>query len=374
MAGKNYNIKLLPPSLGPWRPAKDPSRQAAVLMSGGVDSSIAAYLLQQAGWDVLGITMKIPVGRRASQRGCCGAEAALVCDQLGLAHYFLDITEAFEQLIIEPFRRSYALGRTPNPCADCNRFVKFSLVWDFLRDTFGIQYLATGHYAVVARDGDLFRLGRAVDRTRDQSYFLYGIAAERLPFFLAPIGRLTKAEVRRLAAGLGLSTADKPQSVELCFADQQDYRAALPEVERNRPGEVYDMDGNKLGMHGGISNFTLGQRRGLGIACGKPVYVGRIDPKTNTVALGTREQVSRRIVSADGLNILDERQLAAGSRLAGKIRSYGPPKPCRVVQVSSAAVTVEFDQAQFAPCPGQKLVLYDAGGWVVAGGTITTED
>jgi len=370
MAIANWNIRLLEPSFSPWRPTKPPSRPIVVLMSGGVDSSVAAGLLAEAGWDVLGITMKIPVSCDAPARGCCGAEAAFVCNELGIPHYFVDVTEPFEGLIIERFRRAYAAGCTPNPCIDCNCLLKFSLVWDFVRAEFGIDYLATGHYARVLADGGEPRLARADDRSKDQSYFLYGIPAERLDSFVLPLGRLAKSEVRRIAARLGLSIAAKPESMELCFAGEGDYRLALGQADR--AGDITDMQGNKIGRHKGISNYTLGQRRGIGLAGGKPLYVGRIDAAANTIALGTRDQVSTAIVTATELNVLIPEELACGKRLAAKIRSYGEPQPCRIAETSAEGITVEFEKPQFAPCPGQRLVLYDRGGCVVAGGTITS--
>ena len=368
-----YHIKLLEPSFTPWQSEKDVSRQIAVLMSGGVDSSVTAYLLKEEGWDVLGITMKIPVACNTGKLGCCGADAAFVCDELKIPHYFVDVTEAFEELIIKPFRWAYANGRTPNPCVDCNTFLKFSLLWDFLQEAFGITYLATGHYARVSKSNDRALLSRANDKTKDQSYFLYGIASDKLPNLVLPLDELTKEKVRSLAADLNLTVADKPESMDLCFAGEGDYRAALTNKQADRPGDLTDMDGNNIGTHTGIANYTLGQRRGLGFAGGKPLYVGRITPKTNTVALGTREEVNCSTVKAEQINTLIPEELAAGSQLFGKIRSYSDPRPCRLINVTETDITVEFEKPQFAPCPGQKLVLYNSDDNIVAGGTISAE-
>lgn len=339
-------------------------------MSGGVDSSVTACLLRRAGWDVLGITMKVPVACDVGARGCCGADAAFVCDQLGLPHYFIDVTDAFEGLIVEPFRRSYALGQTPNPCVDCNTFLKFALVWDVLRETFGIRRLATGHYAqVVHKEGRVY-LQRAADKSKDQSYFLYGIAASRLPDFVLPLGDLTKQQVRATASELGLAVADKAESMELCFAGERDYRVALSADSAHRPGDITDFEGRKIATHQGIANYTLGQRRGLRFAGGKPLYVARIDAQTNTVVLGSRDQVSSRTVRIGLVNALQPDELRTGAALSGKIRSYGDPLPCRIGEAGDEAVTVVFDAPQFAPCPGQRLVLYDDRERIVAGGTI----
>jgi len=339
-------------------------------MSGGVDSSVAAHLLAEDGWDVLGITMKIPVSSSINTRGCCGADAAFVCNQLNIPHYFVDVTEAFEQLIIERFRQSYAKGQTPNPCVDCNTFLKFSLVWDFLQQEFGISYLATGHYAKVLKTENHTRLCRARDRAKDQSYFIYGIPGEKLERFLLPLGNLTKDRVRSMAARLNLSVADKAESMELCFAAERDYRAVLTAVEAHRCGDITDMQGNKIATHKGIANYTLGQRRGIGFAGGKPLYVGKIDPETNTIALGSREEISSRTIVANRINALIPEELALHKRFFGKIRSYGDPRPCTLVEAGENHIKVEFDEPQFAPCPGQRLVLYDKCDNVVAGGAI----
>ncbi len=365
-----HNVKLLPPSLSPWSPTRARPRQIAVLMSGGVDSSVAAHLLKNAGWDVLGVTMKIPVSCNTTGGGCCGADAAFVCAELNLAHYFIDVTEAFDHLIVQPFQESYSQGRTPNPCVDCNSFLKFELVWDFLEQTFGITHVATGHYARVVREGGAVRLRRAKDRQKDQSYFLYGTPARRLADLVLPLGDMSKREVRAVAAGLNLSVADKAESMELCFAGEQDYRTALAHDQAHHPGRITDMQGAKLGEHEGIANYTLGQRRGLGVAGGKPLYVGRIDAQTNAVALGTRDEVSSQIVGATLTNILQRYRLTSGEHLLGKIRSYGDPQSCRIMDLDGDRLMVEFAQPQFAPCPGQRLVLYDHDESVVAGGEI----
>ena len=383
MQADKYSIRLMSPSFAPWAPEKASSKagpyamkdvsepkQIAVLMSGGVDSSVAAHLLKEDGWEVLGITMKIPVSCDTKTRGCCGADAAFVCNELNIPHYFIDVTEVFKRLIIERFRQSYARGETPNPCVDCNTLLKFSLVWDFLQEKFGISYLATGHYARIIKTTDQVRLGRAKNKAKDQSYFLYGITKEKLERFVLPLGELTKDEVRSIAAQLKLSVADKPESMELCFAGEDDYRAALTIAEANQAGDITDMRGNKIGTHRGIANYTLGQRRGIGFAGGKPLYVGKIDAQTNTIALSTKEEISFRTVRANQVNILIHEELIRNKRLFGKIRSYGALQPCKIIEVNENDVTVEFDEPQFAPCPGQKLVLYNSNDNIIAGGTI----
>lgn len=358
------------PSFAPWKPREDCSRQIAVLMSGGVDSSVTAHLLREQGWDVLGVTMKIPVSCDTNARGCCGADAAFVCHELDIPHYFVDVTEDFNELIIDRFRNSYSRGETPNPCVDCNTFLKFSLLWDFLEEKFAIRNLATGHYARITKSGGQAYLGRAKDRTKDQSYFIYGIGSDRLDRFVLPLGELTKDEVRKIAGKLNLTVAQKPESMELCFAGEGDYRVALTGAEADREGDITDMQGSKIGTHKGIANYTLGQRKGIGFAGGKPLYVGRINAQENTIALGTRDEISFAEINANRINTLIPNELVSDSRVFGKIRSYGDPAPCRIISAENDSITVEFDEPQFAPCPGQRLVLYNSQDNIIAGGTI----
>jgi tRNA-specific 2-thiouridylase len=368
MTDEKWDIKLWPPSFTEWSPKNAASKQIAVLMSGGVDSSVTAHLLTEEGWEVLGITMKIPISCNTENR-CCGADAAFVCKELDIPHYYVDVTKAFQQLIIEPFRQSYAQGHTPNPCIDCNTFLKFSLVWDLVQESFGIRHLATGHYARVVKNDGRVWLGRAKNKTKDQSYSLYGIGRDRLGDLVLPLGELTKEQVRKIAAGLYLSVAEKDESMELCFAGEGDYRTALTD-DANQEGDITDMEGIKIGTHKGIANYTLGQRRGIGFAGGKPLYVGKIDAQTNTIALGTREQVSSRTIRANQINTLIPDELVADGQFLAKIRSYGEPQSCRLTDVSDGFMTAEFDESQFAPCPGQRLMLYNKDENVIAGGTI----
>jgi len=370
MAEHSQNIELLPPSFSAWAPAKPRNRQIVMLMSGGIDSSVCAHLLKKAGWDVLGITMKTPVNHGTGDRDSSAADTALLCQKMGITHYVVDVTKAFEQLIVQPFQQSYAAGQTPNPCADCNARLKFSLVWDLAQETFGIDYLATGHYARISFSNYQAHLGRAADKSKDQSYFLYGLAREKLTRLVLPLGELTKDDARAIARQLNINVADKPESMELCFAGAGDYRQALPEDQINRCGTITDMQGNEIGTHQGIANYTIGQRRGIGFAGGKPLYVGRINVADNTIALGAREEVCTNTISANRINRLIPQELTPRARLNGKIRSYGDPAPCKLTGLDQDEITVEFDEPRFAPCPGQKLVLYNQDENIVAGGTI----
>ena len=363
-------IELVSSHIAEWAPVHGVERQIAVMMSGGVDSSVTAHLLKEAGWDVLGVTMRIPVACDTGKRGCCGADAAYVCGQLEIPHYFMDVTESFNELIIDKFRASYGRGETPNPCVDCNTFLKFRLVWDAFERQFGIKYAATGHYARVRFGEDGARLVRGSNYAKDQSYFLYGIPAERVEGFVLPIGDLTKDEVRKVARKIGLGVADKAESMELCFAGEGDYRDALGGEQADRPGEMVNMAGEKIGEHKGVANYTLGQRRGLGFAGGEPLYVAKIDAVNNVLALGTREELCYRAVRANETNILIGEQMVVGKKLGGKIRSTGNVAPCEIVEVGQESFEVQFEMGVFAPCPGQKIVLYNDMDEVVGGGTI----
>ena len=370
----DYNLRLYEPSSFAFAADKPDSKQVAVMMSGGVDSSVTAHLLKEAGFDVVGITMRIPVACGVQSRGCCGADAAYVCTQLGIAHYFVDVTQAFNQEIIESFRQSYKEGRTPNPCVDCNTMLKFSLLWDAVQQELGVQNFATGHYARVLRTPNGARLARGLDQDKDQSYFIYGLTPEKLEHFYLPLGDYSKPQVRNIALNIELGVAEKAESMELCFAGEGDYRIALGLDNADKPGDITDMQGNKIGTHKGIANYTLGQRRGLGFAAGEPVYVGRIDPVNNIVALGKRDEVTQSTILAKNINVLVPDELVEGAQLFGKIRSGGHPKPCRVTEIKGGrslfSLSVEFDEPQFAPCPGQRLVLYNREGHVIAGGVI----
>jgi len=372
MTNDKWNIRLLRSSPSHWQGEKKDSKQIAMLMSGGVDSSVSAHLLKEAGWDVLGITMKIPVSCDSQGRGCCGVDAASVCSQMDLTHYYVDVTAPFEELIIKPFRRSYANGETPNPCVDCNTLLKFSLLWDFIKEKFGISFLATGHYARISKNSGSVYLRKGKDKAKDQSYFLYGIAPEKLKNIIFPVGDLTKEETRSIAAGLNLTVAEKSESMELCFAAEGNYREALASNQSDQQGDITDMHGKKIGTHRGIANYTFGQRQGIGYAGGVPLYVGRIDAEKNTIALGSREEVSFRTIKVSQVNVLIPDDFTAGKRLFGKIRSYGEPAPCEISDIGQNVTTVEFESPQFAPCTGQKLVLYNSDDNIVAGGTIST--
>lgn len=352
-------------------PIPDPDRTVAVLMSGGVDSSVTAYCLKQEGWQVLGVTMRIPdADPDAPPRPCCGQEAAAVCAVLGAPHILLDTTDAFRASVIDPFRDAYASGRTPSPCIDCNRTMKFGAVWDTVTATFGVRHLATGHYArIVEREG-AHRLMQGEDPRRDQSYFLYGIRRTHLPFLHFPVGHMTKEETRTLARRANLPTATRQDSMDLCFVGGGDYRNALARNGKAAAGLILDEEGRTLGTHGGIWNFTPGQRKGLGVAARAPLYVLRLDVERNAVIVGGRERVYRHVVRAEGVNWHVPVPPARGSVFHGRIRSAARLTPCVVDLAEAGRMWVRFEEPVFAPAAGQHLVLYDGGGCVVGGGVI----
>mgnify|MGYP006288874343 CR=1 FL=1 len=365
-------IKILPASFEEWTPST-PDKDIAVMMSGGVDSSTTALMLKDRGWNVLGITMMLPIAEACDHPApCCGGQAAVVAHDLGIAHHFLDTKEAFSREVVERFRQSYARGVTPNPCADCNQFLKFGLVWDLIEREFGIKYVATGHYARVVEDNGTWYLQCGEDRRRDQSYFIYGVPLERLPYLVLPMGEMRgKDDVRRRAADAALHIADKPDSMELCFAGEGDYRNALGDVATESEGPIVDTNGNRLGTHTGLWNYTIGQRRGLGIAAPEPLYVIEIRTPENTLVVGTRDVAFEDVVTAGTLNVLQPAALEVGAGFDAKIRSYNTPAICHVTAYDGSSLAVEFNEPQFAPAPGQRLVLYDDQCRIVCGGEIT---
>jgi tRNA-specific 2-thiouridylase len=366
-----------------------PGTRVAVLVSGGVDSAAAAALLLREGYDVVGVTMRIP--RCVPGGGASGPDPERTLEGvrelsrlLGIPHVSVDVDDEFRAFVTDPFRVSYASGRTPNPCSDCNARVKFGVLMDFAERELGASFVASGHYARIrtdARGG--FALLRAADRARDQSYFLAGISGDRLGRILFPLGDRRKNEARTIAAEARLPVATASDSMEICFVGQGNYRQAVGDLSREE-GDFVAADGRVLGRHGGIPFYTVGQRKGLGLALPEPLYVSRIDPGTNRIFLVPRERIFRRFVDAVDVNLLlpelfddgstagSERPLAGKIRsLAGKIRSQGEPLPCSVVGYDGKTLRVAFEPPAFAPAPGQRLVLYEgervAAGAVIAG-------
>jgi tRNA-specific 2-thiouridylase len=347
--------------------------RVVVAMSGGVDSSLAAALLVEAGYDVVGVSMRLWTG--PSDSGCCSLDdfldARLVAERLGIPYYVMDFSEAFGRTVVENFVAEYRRGRTPNPCARCNQYVKFAGFWERAREL-GASRIATGHYARVAGEGDATALLAGVDADKDQSYFLFGIARQVLERSLFPVGGLRKHEVRAEAARRGLAVAAKPDSQEVCFVSRQGYADFVerhPSAEPRRGGRVIDHDGRVMATHDGVHRFTVGQRRGLGIAGGAPRYVTAIEPD-GTVRVGGAAQVVAKGVVAEAPNWLAAPP-RPGARVAVKIRSRVARQPARVVRADAGGFAVIAEQGLRAVTPGQAAVLYDGervlgGGWIRA--------
>jgi tRNA-specific 2-thiouridylase len=347
-------------------------------MSGGVDSSVTAALLKQQGHDVTGVTLNVwpdlpnmPDIQR--EDACCalGAveDARRVADKLDIPYYVLNFKEVFEDKVIKDFVTTYASGRTPNPCIRCNQFIKFDALLVKARQL-NAEYVATGHYARIEH-GTPNRLRKAADPTKDQSYVLYVMSQDRLEHALMPLGDYTKHSTRRLAAEMGLSVANKPESQDICFVPFKRYTEFIelyaPEVLQ--PGPIVDTQGTVLGEHKGIALHTIGQRRGLGIAAGQPVFVTELQPETNTVVVGGPEALLKSTCRLDEVNWIAGPAPIEPIRAMAKARYRAQEVPCSVVQ-EGAELVVTFDEPQKAITPGQALVLYD-GEYVLGGGTIT---
>lgn len=334
-----------------------------VAMSGGVDSSVAAARLARAGHDVTGVTLKLWGGE--SDSGCCSVadveDARRVAGQLGLPHYVFNLADDFEAAVVDPYVGAYAAGRTPNPCVECNRSIKFGRL-AARAEALGFDALATGHHArVVPAPGGRFRLRRGADRGKDQSYVLYMLRQPVLARLLLPVGQLTKAEVRAEAAALGLRTADKPESMEVCFITRGGREPFLSARGAMVPGEVVDRDGGVLGRHRGAGAFTVGQRRGLGLAAGERRYVLDVDAATGRVTVGRREDLLCPGVALRSVSFVDGAP-SATEELAVQVRAHAEPVPGRLVEDG-----VEFAQPQPRVAPGQVVALY-RGDDVVGGG------
>jgi tRNA-specific 2-thiouridylase len=349
-------------------------------MSGGVDSSVTAALLVQQGYRVIGITLNVwPEGEQVGiverEDACCalGAveDARRVCGTLGIPHYVVNFRETFQRYVIQNFVEEYRHGRTPNPCVRCNQFIKFDALLA-KAGALGADFVATGHYARVARlPTGRWALRKALDARKDQSYVLYVMTQERLARAMFPLGELTKDETRRLAEDLGLHVAGKPESQEICFVPTRDYRDYLREHDPAalRPGPIRDGDGRVIGTHQGIAFYTVGQRRGLGIASRAPLFVREIWPEENTLVVSDEASLYRDSASVEGVNWVAIEPPARPVRVTAKPRYKAEEVPATLEPVGAAAVRVIFDTPQRAVTPGQTIVFYD-GDVVVGGGTL----
>jgi len=352
-------------------------KKVVVAMSGGVDSSVTAALLKEQGYDVFGVTMKLSNWESKEGRtfgGCCGSkdfyDARSVAQTLGIPHYSFDYVDKFKGSVIGYFKDSYMKGETPNPCIACNQNVKF----DFLLEqavALGADYLATGHYARIGQAADRYELKKAVDLSKDQSYVLYGLGQKELSRVLFPLGDLTKTEVRELARKYNLRTADKPDSYEICFVPNEDYRQFISEEvpDAERPsGPIRHVDGRILGKHKGLPFYTIGQREGLGLSVGHPLYVTALETSTNTLVVGGKTDVLSPAVVVRQVTWVSGQAPAFPLSADVKIRSRHVGAPARLND-DPLGVRAIFESAQSAVTPGQFAVFYE-GDSVIGGGII----
>ncbi len=347
-----------------------------VAMSGGVDSSVAAYLLKKEGHEVIGVSFELWDKRDIENTNvCCSIEtirlAKSVADKLGIEHYTVDVRDAFYTHVIESFCESYISGMTPNPCILCNQYIKFDFLYEKAKEL-GADFMATGHYAITdkAEDSGRVLLKKGVDFKKDQTYFLYVLKQAELAKTLFPLGSMNKTETRKIALDLGLATALREESQEICFVGDDKYedfiRGFSPDALR--PGPVVDTSGKELGEHKGIAFYTIGQRKGLGIQSPVPRYVSDIDRERNMIVVGSREDAMKKTIKVSELNWISISSLQNPIRVGVKIRSTMKEVPA-TISPQGENVLVEFDEAQWGPAPGQSAVFYDQDS-VLGGGII----
>ncbi|MBU5612342.1 tRNA 2-thiouridine(34) synthase MnmA [Geomonas azotofigens] len=351
-------------------------KRVVVAMSGGVDSSVTAALLKEQGHDVIGVSLQLyerPEQTPSGGKTCCSLtdvmDAARVAKRLGIPFQVVDLRQRFQELVINDFISEYRAGRTPNPCARCNERIKFGLLLE-MTASFDADLLATGHYARIEPDAcGTYRLRKGLDPRKDQTYFLFGMNQRQLARTIFPVGHLEKPEVRQLAARFNLPVAQKQESQEICFIPDNDYVRFLEESGVTpRAGEIVDRDGTPLGRHDGIHRYTVGQRRGLGIAWKEPLYVTGIDTANARVVVGPKEDLRNDFLMAEQLTWTDA-PVTGTFRGACSIRYRQQPVPCRAELCRDGRLRVDFDAPQAGVTPGQAVVLYD-GDMVVGGGWI----
>lgn len=354
--------------------------KVVVGMSGGVDSSAAAWLLKEQGYEVIGVTMQIwqeeEEQLQQEQGGCCGLsaveDARRVAAMLEIPYYVMNFKSEFKKHVMDYFTAEYLRGRTPNPCIACNRYVKWESLLKRSMDI-GADYIATGHYARIRRCSDgRYTLQKSAAKAKDQTYALYNLTQYQLAHTLMPVGDYTKEEIRTMAEKIGLRTANKPDSQEICFVPDGDYAGFIEREQKGKtppPGNFVTRDGEILGQHKGITHYTIGQRKGLGIAMGYPVFVTEIRPETNEVVLGTNEEVFGELLYCNQLNFMSVPDLNGELEVTAKIRYNHKGAACRVEKIGEDRAVCRFLEPVRAITPGQAVVFYD-GEIVVGGGTI----
>jgi tRNA-specific 2-thiouridylase len=347
-----------------------PQKRVAVAMSGGVDSSLAAALLIEAGYEVVGVTMQIWPSAQPAFGGCCGLEAVedakRVAYKLGFPHYVMNLRDIFTRMVITDFCREYSLGRTPNPCIRCNQYIKFDALLERIKQL-DADFIATGHYARIEQSPDGYRLLKAVDQTKDQSYFLYTLGQKELQHLLLPLGNLRKVEVRELAAKLSLSVSTKRDSQDVCFVPDNDYRSFLASRIPLKSGDIIDTEGKVLGKHKGLAQYTVGQRQGLGLASNRRLYVTKLDATSNRLVVGTKDQLLGDTLIANKLSWVSGKVSSEPISIMAKVR-YKSPETTASLRLKNGVAEVQFYQPQWAITPGQSVAFYQ--GDVVRGGGI----
>jgi tRNA-specific 2-thiouridylase len=356
----------------------DNKKSVMIGMSGGVDSSVAAALLLEQGYDVIGVTLKLLDYATDEEKSCCSLsaveDARRVANSLGISYYVLNFKELFNVHVINNFISEYKNGRTPNPCIACNRYIKFGTLLKKAQ-AMGIDYVATGHYAKVQYDNNSgrYQLRKSVTASKDQTYALYNLTQEQLSHILMPIGNYEKDAVRQKAKDLGLNVATKPDSQEICFIEDDDYGRFLNEnmnLDEIIPGNFIDTNGKVLGSHRGIIYYTIGQRKGLGIAFGHPMFVVDIISESNVIVLGENNDTYSDALIAEDLNFISVDGIPNGMRIKAKIRYSAKEAPAVILKSETdGEIQVKFDEPQRAITPGQAVVFYD-GEIVVGGGVI----